>query len=163
MSLRVSGYIFLFIVRTIFCSDCSSGLFSVFSTAGRFSLMRKANWGRQSYQMPWRRSQRNTTVSYRQIPQRTKYDGPGEPQPNPKHFFLFFALFCCSMEWETLREFWFPVPLTTHSKQHLDRLQRTQLCFVSAFFLSFSVYDCTHRVDLRFRRDSFYFFNRSFI
>lgn len=69
----------------------SPGTLSVFSTAGRFSLMRKANWGRQTCLMPWRRSQRNTTVSYRQTPQRTKYDGPGEPQPSPTQHVFFFC------------------------------------------------------------------------
>lgn len=81
----------------------SPGTLSVFSTAGSFSLMRKAKWGRQTCLMPWRRSRRNTTVSYRQTPQRTKYDGPREPEPNPPHvwfLFCFFFLFA-SMEWET--------------------------------------------------------------
>lgn len=53
--------------------------------AGRFSLMRKANWRRRNYQTPWRRLLRNTTVSYRQIPARAKRDWPGKPQPNTKH------------------------------------------------------------------------------
>lgn len=97
----------------------------IFPIAGRFSLMRKANWRRQNYQMPWRRPLQNTTVSYRQIPPRTKHDGPGKPQPNPKHF-------CSSIKRETLQEFWFPVPLTTYLKQHFDWLQRT-LCFISGF------------------------------
>lgn len=93
----------------------SPGTLSVFSTAGRFSLMRKAKWGRQTCLMPWRRSQRNTTVSYRQTPQRTKYDGPGEPQPNPTR--LFVCLFACFLfllaAWsvETPQRVWFAVPL----------------------------------------------------
>lgn len=48
--------------------------FVSFFTAGRYLLMRKANWRRETYQTPW--SLRHTTVSYRQTRQRAKYDGP---------------------------------------------------------------------------------------
>lgn len=60
--------------------------FSLFCAAGRFSLTRKANWRRQIFRMPWRRLLQNTTVSNRQMPLRTKHDGPGKPQPEPKTF-----------------------------------------------------------------------------
>ena len=98
--------------------------------AGRFYLMRKANWRRQSYRTPWRRSLQNTTVSYRQIPPRAKHDGPGEPPARPKTFFA-----AASSE-KHCRSFDFPVPLTTYLKPHTCRLVRAHFDCAS-FLVSF--------------------------
>lgn len=98
-----------------------------FPTAGSFLLMRQANWRRETYQIPC--SLQHTTASYRQTPQRAKYDAAGPVQASRR------AIPSTNQN-KTLRNFSFVVLLMTR----WCLLVRVQFdaapCFVHQMFIT---------------------------